>query len=364
VKYPSHVGKVNPLSDGTILNLLGDCRETTAWPRDPVYIPDLLEVRDPWPALVRTIERGARSHLAALLVAGDRPIGVIHVMSPAPDAFTEEHRAILGEVASMVSVGLQQARLHDELRRHNAELEERIVERTRKLQEANAELDSFAYSVSHDLRAPLRALQGFSAILLDDDLSEEEKRDFTRRINGAAERMDTLIRDVLSFSRATRAEAEPSPVSLARVVKEALRQLEATIAESGARVVVEGELPLVRGHRTMLAQVVANLVSNAVKYVAPGVVPEVRVYAESRGGQVRLWVTDNGIGIASENQTRIFSAFERLHGMEEYPGSGIGLAIVKKGIERLGGTTWVESTLGVGSRFWIELPAADAAAGR
>jgi signal transduction histidine kinase len=119
-----------------------------------------------------------------------------------------------------------------------------------------------------------------------------------------------------------------------------------------------GSLPRIKGHPTTLVQVVANLLGNAVKFVPPGMTPRVRVWAEERGERMRLWVEDNGIGIAPEHQERIFRVFERLHRRESYPGTGIGLAIVRKGMERMGGGCGVESAPGQGSRFWVDLPRA------
>lgn len=229
-------------------------------------------------------------------------------------------------------------------------LEQRVAERT-------AELEAFAYSVSHDLRAPLRAMQGFADALLEDYSSQLDSpgQEYARRIVAAAQRMDTLILDLLAYSRLGRAEMRLKPVSLAQVVEEALAQLEAEIKKKDAQMAVEKPLPEAVGHYPTLVQVIANLLSNAVKFVAPGVRPHVRVWAEEQEGQVCLWVEDKGIGIAPEYQERIFRVFERLHGIEAYPGTGIGLAIVKKGMERMGGQVGVESQVGQGSRFWVKL---------
>ena len=139
-------------------------------------------------------------------------------------------------------------------------------------------------------------------------------------------------------------------------MSEAIQQLEAVVAERNARIEVADDLPRVRANRTALAQAITNLLSNAIKFVPEGIAPRVRVYAEAIEAAVRVWVADNGIGIDPENRERIFTAFERLHGVEEYPGTGIGLAIVRKGVERMGGRVGVESEPGQGNRFWIELP--------
>ncbi len=248
--------------------------------------------------------------------------------------------------------------LEEQVRQHAHELEQRVEERTRALQDANTALEAFGYSVSHDLRTPLRNMQSLAQALEEDyrDRLDEAGRDFCHRIILASRKMDTLINDLLTYSRLTRAELPLGRVDLDGVVAEVQANLAEPIRETQARVTVEGPLPSVYGHRTTVVQMVANLVANALKFVAPGVPPEVRIRAEDRGEFVRLQVEDNGLGIAPEHRDRIFKVFERLHGEESYPGTGIGLAIVRKGAERLGGRAGVASEPGRGSRFWIDLP--------
>jgi signal transduction histidine kinase len=239
-----------------------------------------------------------------------------------------------------------------------AHVAEALDEMASQLKEHKDALDSFAYTVSHDLRAPLRAMQGFSQALLEDYAEPlgETGRDYAERVVAAGRRMDELIQDLLAYSRLGRSQMDIRSVSLDQIVDGALASLSAVIGDSNATVRVERPLPCVLGHPPVLQQAVVNLISNAVKFVPQGTVPEVRVRAENDGGTVRLCVEDNGIGIDSSHHQRIFNVFERLHGTESYPGTGIGLAIVRKGMERMGGRTGVESTPGHGSRFWIELP--------
>lgn len=226
------------------------------------------------------------------------------------------------------------------------------------LQEHKEALDSFVYTVSHDLRAPLRGMQGFSQAILEDygDKLDETGRDLAGRVIAAAARMDELIQDLLDYSRLGRAQIEIRPIRLEQVVDSALSSLSKVIGNTHATVRVERPLPAVLGHRPILQKAVANLVSNAVKFVKPGAAPEIRVRAETKGPFVRLYVEDNGIGIDPLHHQRIFKVFERLHGIESYPGTGMGLAIVRKGMERLGGRAGVDSEPGRGSLFWIELP--------
>jgi len=246
-----------------------------------------------------------------------------------------------------------------EVRRLNDDLERRVKERTASLVEMVRELDTFAYTVAHDLRTPIRAMQGLSNILIEDFTPRlgVEGRDLALRIARAGERMDALIRDLLAYSRLSREEIVLGAVDLARMLREILKEAEGEIAARGAEVRVEGTLPRVRGHEITLRQAVTNLVSNALKFTAPGERPRVRIRAEREAGRVRLWVEDQGIGIAREDQSRIFRVFERIHAGDRYPGTGIGLAIVRRALERMHGSVGLDSDAGKGSRFWVELEA-------
>jgi PAS domain S-box-containing protein len=251
----------------------------------------------------------------------------------------------------------ERKRLEDKLAQHVDELK-RV---NRKLADANNELEAFVYSVSHDLRAPLRAMEGFSQALLQDYAKELDPagRDFARRIVAAARRMDKLIQDLLDYSHLGKSDMYMRSVYLDVTVREVQMRLEAEIREKKARITIEEQLPLVIAHNATLLRVLENLLSNAIKFVGPGTHPRVRIRAEERNGCVRLWVEDNGIGIAPEHHERIFRIFERLHGIEAYPGTGIGLAIVRRAVERMGGRVGLESAPGQGSKFWVELEKAE-----
>jgi PAS domain S-box-containing protein len=268
--------------------------------------------------------------------------------------------AIVGAVVAIVDTDdMRRAQLA--LAASNATLEAKVLARTVDLAAANAQLDAFAYTVSHDLRAPLRAMEGFARILLDDMAgeSDDKGRRYAERIVGAAERMDGLINDLLAYSRLQRARPTLQIVDPERIAARAAEEATATSPDPGAVSILVHTLPLVRAEPVILGQILTNLIGNAVKFRREGVAIQVAVWAEETAGRVRITVEDNGIGIAPEHQLRIFKVFERLHGQETYPGTGIGLAIVQKGVERMGGSCGVESAPGAGSRFWIELDAAD-----
>ncbi|WP_229420427.1 PAS domain-containing protein [Pseudoduganella albidiflava] len=247
-----------------------------------------------------------------------------------------------------------------ELEQANQSLERRIEERTMQIGEANAELRAFAHTVAHDLRAPLRNVEGFATALLEDEgeRMSEDGRLFAERIVAAVTRMDRLITDLLAYSRLSRAELRIEPVDPAAVLRAVMRDLEGEIAARGAEIAVAPALPMVMGNQAMLVQVLANLVSNAIKFVVPGTPPRVSIGGSRDGPLVRLSIEDNGIGIAPEHHEHVFGVFERLHGQEQYPGTGIGLAIVKKGIERMGGSVRILPAASGGTVFELALPAA------
>jgi signal transduction histidine kinase len=241
-------------------------------------------------------------------------------------------------------------------RRRTVELESIVSLRTAELRLSNAQLETFVYSIAHDLRAPLRTMQGFSQILVEQHAAQLDRQgcEYANFINAAAQKMDHLLADLLAFSHISQQKIELVPVPLETALQSALEVCQPEIRESGAKITNLSSWPVVFAHGTTLRQVLVNLISNAVKFVGAAA-PHVKLWAEKRpDGMIRVWVEDNGIGIPAEFQERIFNVFQRLH-TTAYAGTGIGLAIVQKGVERMGGRNGLESAPGAGSKFWIEL---------
>ena len=247
-------------------------------------------------------------------------------------------------------------RAQSQLMDRAGQLEGLVARRTSELTATNQQLEAFVYSIAHDLRAPLRAIQGFSTMLVKEagTALSETARGYAARINKSALFMDALLIDLLAFSRISQQRVELAPVNLATVVGSVLARLQNDIQEKDARVESSGPWPAVLAHEPTLAQVLFNLTSNALKFTMPGVPPVLRLRAEEQEDFIRVWVEDNGLGIEPDHQEQIFRLFTRLNG-EKYAGTGIGLAIVQKGVERMGGRVGVESAAGQGSRFWFEL---------
>jgi PAS domain S-box-containing protein len=238
------------------------------------------------------------------------------------------------------------------------ELERRVEERTASLTEVIAQMEEFSYSVSHDLRAPIRAMQGYAYATIEGygEKLDKQGKDFLNRIVRSAERMDRLVTELLAYSRMARAEISLQTVELEPLLEDVVSSYP-EMQPPRADIHLLGPFGAVIAHEPSLAQAVANLLRNAVKFVAPNVKPSVDVYLEPRGQKLRLWVHDNGIGIKPEHQGKIFGLFERVHSEKMYEGTGIGLAMVRKSVERMGGKVGMESN-GCGSKFWIELAAA------
>jgi len=245
----------------------------------------------------------------------------------------------------------------DEIARHALQMEQLVQERTGELRKTIAELEGFSYSVSHDMRAPLRAMQSFAQFLVEEygDKLDEQGVKYLHQIMRSAIRLDHLIQDVLSYTKILHGKLPMERVDLDRLVRDIVETFP-NGQPIKPQIQIKGTLPRVIGNQALLAQCVSNLLNNGAKFVSPGTMPRLEVSAEAiDGGSVRLWFKDNGIGVAPENHERIFRLFERIHPNTEYEGTGIGLTIVRKATDRMGAQVGFDSKLGQGSNFWIQL---------
>jgi PAS domain S-box-containing protein len=238
------------------------------------------------------------------------------------------------------------------------ELGQLIDQRTSALEDKTRQMESFCYTVAHDLRAPLRAIAGY-AKFLHEDFSKtlpSEGLDYLRRIEASAARLDRLIIDLLGYTRVQQVPLIQEEVDLSQVVERVIEQMRAEIDVEGLVIDVVHPLGKVRADGATLDHIFSDLISNAVKFRRQEASPVVKIYSEDRDGHLRVWVEDNGVGIDPRFKERIFGMFERLHPERKTPGTGIGLAIVATAMERFGGTRGVEPNHPEGSRFWIEFP--------
>jgi PAS domain S-box-containing protein len=246
------------------------------------------------------------------------------------------------------------------LKNYSLDLEQKVTERTLNLKQTVVELESFSYTISHDLRSPLRAMQGFAQALLEDNAEQldDQGKNYLDRIKNAAERLDRLIQDLLAYTRISRQEAPLVPLDLDKFVHDIVEHYP-NLRSPAAQVEVIGVLPKVMGREAALTQVISNLLGNAAKFVIPGTVPHIKVWSEDLGPKVRLYIQDNGIGIAPRDYERIFQMFVQINDPALYGGTGIGLTIVKKAVQMMHGTIGLQSQEGEGSKFWVDLNKAE-----
>ncbi len=268
------------------------------------------------------------------------------------------HKSVDGGVEFMSTIALDLSSIKQaerQLRELNLELERRVRQRTRQLETTNQELESFSYSVSHDLRAPLRAVDGYARMLEEDYAGalDPEGRRLIGVVRAQSRRMSGLIDDLLAFSRTGHQGIAHEPVCMMVVVREAIAEM--SPAFPAARIVLE-ELPDAPGDRTLLRQAWANLIGNALKYSSKVAAPRIEVGGRANGTECEYWVRDNGAGFDPRYADKLFGVFRRLHGEDEFPGTGVGLAIVRRVVSRHGGRVWAEGRPGEGACFGFALP--------
>ncbi len=302
------------------------------------------------------IHKGFASVAVVPLRYSDRILGLIHLADERKDMLLPSGMEFLESIAPLIAEAIQRFNAEAELASYRDHLEDLVLRRTDDLARSNRDLEQFAYAASHDLQEPLRAVAGFVALLQQRYGGQlDEKADgYIRSAVDGAVRMQTLIDGLLSYSRVGTSRRAAAPADARKSLDHALANLQASIEESGANIVVEA-MPVIQADTVQLAQLFQNLIANAIKFRGDKP-PEIAVGAQREGDAWRFWVRDNGIGIDPQYTERIFMIFQRLHTRRAYVGTGIGLAICKRIVERHGGRIWVESQLGAGSTFYFTLP--------
>ncbi|HAM50253.1 MAG TPA: hypothetical protein DCP92_06005, partial [Nitrospiraceae bacterium] len=316
----------------------------------------------PWRERARA--HGIRSSSAFPLYSDGSVAGALTIYSEKPSFFTEEEISLLLSVNENISFALdaissEKKRLEAEesLRLINEELERRVAMRTIELAETNKELEGFSYSVSHDLRAPLRHMSGFVQLLRKKlrEHPDEQTHQYTDAIAGASKKMGMLIDDLLAFSKIGRTEMKKRKVSLDNLVREAVNEIQDDV--KGRNITWEiDELPDIYGDQSLLRLVFVNLLSNAVKYTSTRPQAEIKVGWKDEGSEIICSVKDNGVGFNMAYVDKLFGVFQRLHTQDEFEGTGIGLANVQRIISRHDGRTWAEGAEGQGATFYFTLP--------
>ena len=303
-----------------------------------------------------SIDPKIRSELCVPILAGEKLLGVLDIESKLPDAFSESDENLLITVAGQLASALERLRTEQQLRQLNAELEQRVLERTALLKTANDELEAYSYSVSHDLRAPLRAIISFARILEDDFSSglDPIARGFLQKIITAGKKMNQLIDDLLMFSRLGRKQLDKHPVDLNTLIQDVIISLATETAERQIEWVLQ-ELPPATADASLIQQVYANLIGNAVKYTGKRDLAKIEVGSFKQDRETVYFVRDNGVGFDMRFADKLFGVFQRLHSDEEFEGSGIGLATSQRIIKRHGGRIWVEAEIDKGAVFYFTL---------
>gem|GEM_PF-1570232 len=316
---------------------------------------DITTVEGPPPIFRQLMAEGLRSVLSVPLLVDGEAIGEINLASTTPAGFDAEHREIALEIAAPLAIAIQHTRLRDELARRTAELERRVAERSAALRAAHAELETLLYTVSHDFRAPMRHLGGFSQLLLEDAGNlDPATRHYARRIGEGAARLSGMLDDLIRLSRVSRQDMMRREVDLNTLVEDLVGHFQAEAAVQGRVLDWQvAELPVVMGDPVLLRLAIQELVANAVKFTRPREQASIRIRAVRGEGQEGLAVQDNGVGFRMAHAGKLFGLFHRLHRAEEFEGNGAGLALVQRIAERHGGRVWAESELDQGATFYV-----------
>ncbi len=320
---------------------------------EPLLVPDVSEY-DRYYAALENMD--TKSELAVPIMLKDVVIGVLDVQSAGLNAFSQSDVFTLQIIADQLAVAIENVRLYEQIWGYATELEQRVTERTAELEAVNKELEAFAYSVSHDLRAPLRAINGFSLALLEDYSGklDDMGENYLQRVRTASQRTGTLIDDILTLSRISRGDINRETVNLSDIVQEVTAELQATEPKRQVTVIIK-EGVKVEGDARLLRVMLENLLGNAWKFTGKHTRTRIEFGYTENEGETICFVRDDGAGFDMAYANKLFGAFQRLHPVAEFEGTGIGLATVQRIINRHGGRVWAEGAVGQGATFYFSL---------
>jgi len=339
---------------------IGDVSSVEPGRGSVTYIEDLSTVEDLSPSHRQLQSEGLRSVLSVPLLVEGGVIGEIVLASQTPAAFDAEHRDIAQEVAAPIAIAIQHARLREEMAQQKSELERRVAERSAAVRATTAELETVLYSVSHDLRAPLRHLLGFSRLLLEESGPElaPSALHYAGRIQEAAERMTTLVDDLINLSRIGRQDLLRRNVDLTALVEDVVGQLGAVSNGRSIDWQIE-ELPRVEGDANLIKVALSHLLANAVKFTRTRDQAVIRIRPIDAEGQPGIAIEDNGVGFKMAYAGKLFGMFQRLHRADEFEGNGAGLAVVQRIVHKHGGRIWADAEPDRGATFYLTLGEAE-----
>src|SRR5436190_1919542 len=345
------------IGDGILRAQPGSLADYTLHSAEPVLFNDLRrETRFQHSPFLE--DHGIVSGMNVLLRKAGQPCAILGLYSAHPRAFKEHDIHCVQAIANILATAIERHQAEERMQTFNTELEQRVKQRTEQLELANRELEAFSYSVSHDLRAPLRHMDGFVEILrssIPNEQADEQVQLCLRAISEAARKMSRLIEDLLSFSRTARIEMNSVPVNLVTAIEKICAELKGDC--DGREVSWQiSPLPTVDGDPEMLRLAFTNLIANALKYTRPCEKTRIEIGVQPADTETGLYVRDNGVGFDPQYAHNLFGVFQRLHSAKEFDGTGIGLAIVRRIIMRHGGRAWAEGSLGNGATFYVALP--------
>lgn len=309
------------------------------------------------PIAERLVQSGMKSFMYNAMILQDEMVGFLWFMSDQKDFFTQEYREIADEFANQLGIVLSHLQLIEAIKGHTEDLESKVEERTEQLLIANKELEAFSYTVAHDLRTPLRTIDGYCNIMLEDYTATlpNKAKEVLQIIIKTTHKMDILIKELLQLARLNRDALHYSSLDMTHMVQDILKNIKDTLPIEGFNIDISPLEPC-QGDYALMSEVWQNLLENAIKFTQPCPVKSIQIGSRKEPNETVYFVKDTGVGFDMQYVDKIFAVFQRLHRERDFEGTGIGLAIVKKVIERHNGQVWAESTVGKGTTIYFSIP--------